>query len=106
MYYEDVDFCFRAKQAGFRVCIDTSAKIIHHASSTVGMNSPLMQYYLARNHFLFVENFASSNIKLREFIRLPKTLFEARKRKYELLGIRDYFFRRFYKKDFNYNKIQ
>jgi len=53
-----------------------------------------MQYYMARNHLLFLERFSSPKIKLRELIRMPKTIYEAKSRKYELLGIRDYFLRR------------
>lgn len=95
LYYEDVDFCQRAKIAGFKLVVDPEISIVHHASSSVGKNSPIMQYYMARNHMLFVERFAPAFIKLREIVRLPKTLYQARNRKYELLGIRDYLLRRF-----------
>ncbi len=100
LYYEDVDFCLRAIKAGFRLVVDKNISIIHKASSSVGENSPIMQYYMARNHMLFVERFASILIRLREIIRLPKTLYQARKKKYELIGIRDYFLRRFNKYDY------
>lgn len=99
LYYEDVDFCTRAKNAGFSSVTNPSAILVHSASSSVGKNSPLMQYYMARNHLLFEEKFAPIGIKIREIIRLPKTIFEARKRKYELLGIRDFFLRKFDKND-------
>lgn len=94
LYYEDVDFCFRARIGGFKLAIDSNISIIHHASSSVGKNSPVMQYYMARNHMLFVERFAPVNIKIRELIRLPKTL-TAAKSKFELMGILDYCLRRF-----------
>lgn len=94
LYYEDVDFCFRARKAGFRLAIDPNITLIHKESSSVGKDSKAMQYYMARNHMLFLERFAPLQIKLREFIRLPKTIYQARKRKYELLGIKDYLLRR------------
>lgn len=94
LYYEDVDFCFRAKIAGFKLAVDPNISVVHHPSSSVGKNSPVMQYYMARNHMLFVERFAPMTIKIREFIRMPKTLYQARNKKYELLGITDYFLRR------------
>lgn len=95
LYYEDVDFCQRAFRAGFKLAIDPNISIIHYASSSVGKNSAVMQYYMARNHMLFLERFAPLSIKIRELIRLPKTLYQIRGEKYELLGLRDYFLRRF-----------
>lgn len=95
LYYEDVDFCQRAKKSGFKLAIDKNISIIHKASSSVGKNSPAMQYYMARNHMLFVERFAPLSIKIRELIRLPKTIYQARNKKHELIGIGDYFLRRF-----------
>lgn len=100
LYYEDVDFCVRARKAGFTCVVAPQAEIIHYASSSTGKNSPLMQYYMARNHCLFVERFAPLQVKLYEIARLPKTLWQARKKKYELLGIRDYFLRRFNRHDY------
>lgn len=100
LYYEDVDFSQRAKKTGFRLVINQYATVIHYASSSVGKNSPIMQYYMARNHLLFLEKFAPLFIKIRELIRLPRTLYQARNQKYELLGIRDYFLRRFKKRDY------
>lgn len=99
LYYEDVDFCLRARKAGFGICIDPSITVIHKPSTSVGRDSDIMQYYLARNHLLFVERFAPVGIKIRELTRTPKTLYQARNKKYELLGLRDYFLRRFHKND-------
>lgn len=95
LYYEDVDFCQRARKSGFKLAIDKNISIIHKASSSVGKNSPVMQYYMARNHMLFVERFAPLTIKIRELVRLPKTIYQARNKKHELIGIGDYFLRRF-----------
>ncbi|MDO8658654.1 MAG: glycosyltransferase family 2 protein [Candidatus Levybacteria bacterium] len=99
IYYEDVDFSLRAKKAGFKIVINPSAKAVHFASSAVGKNSPLQVYYMARNHLLFLERFAPLSIKIRELIRIPKTIYEAKSKKFELMGIRDYFFRRFGKNE-------
>lgn len=93
LYYEEVDFCFRAKKAGFRIVVCTKAKVKHFESTYIGKDSPAMTYYLSRNHLLFVERFAPWPIKIREFVRLPKTIYQARSSKYELLGIKDYFLR-------------
>jgi len=99
LYYDEVDFQYRAAKAGFRLAINPSASIIHFASYTVGKSSYAMRYYIARSHLLFVERFAPFLIKIRELIRLPRTIYQARNDKAELLGIRDYFLRRFGRND-------
>lgn len=100
LYYEDVDFCIRAVKAGLNLNIDSELKTTHFESTSVGKNSSIMQYYLARNHLLFVERFALKYFLLREFIRLPKTVWQHYKNdeKFANVGIRDYFLRRFGKK--------
>lgn len=95
LYYEEVDFQYRAMKAGFSRVVNPKAKIIHTGSFTVGNSSNAMRYYMARNHLLFVERFAPLYVKIRELIRLPRTIWQAREDKYELLGIRDYFLRKF-----------
>lgn len=101
LYYEDVDFCVRAKRAGFKI-IFVPQSILYHKVSAGKENSPFMSYLLARNHFLFLEKNAPFNIKIREFLRLPKTIYEHYKKdeKFALLGIRDYFLRRFGNRDY------
>lgn len=100
LYYEDVDFCIKAKRKNIKSVVNASSEIIHFESSSTGKDSPLMQYYLARNHLLFLERFAPSIVKVRELLRFPKTLFEMKGKKYELIGVRDYFIRRFGKNDY------
>lgn len=71
MYYEDVDLCVRAKKAGFglrQVDIDGFG---HESRGIRGK-----EYYLARNHLLFVYRNAPVSVKLHEILRLPKTLWE------------------------------
>ncbi|MEZ4582130.1 MAG: hypothetical protein R3A10_10935 [Caldilineaceae bacterium] len=43
LYYEDVDYCFRARAAGFRVVYVPTPPVIHHESVTTGKES---QFYL------------------------------------------------------------
>src|SRR3990167_9047560 len=94
LYYEDVEFCVRAKQLGFSSFVVPTAKIVHLEES---QSLLLKKYYLARNHLLFIERNAPFPVKLREVIRLPKTLYEhaAASEWNSLQGIRDYFVRRF-----------
>lgn len=102
LYYEDVDFCLKAKQAGFKIYLIPHSIAYHDWSSAVGKKSPMKEYFMARNHFLFLEKHAPFFIKFREFLRLPKTFYEHYRKdeKFALLGIRDYFLRRFGNRDY------
>lgn len=102
MYYEDVEFCQKAKKAGFKIIFVPSTTVLHKESSSIGKNSPAQEYYMARNHLLFVERYAPISIKIREFIRLPKTVFEhwLKGEKWAIWGIGDYFIRKFGRRDF------
>jgi len=91
MYYEDVDFCFRARMTGFKLGIADRA-IAHHHIKRSAKGTKLMEYYLAGNHLLFVKKHAPLFVKIREFIRLPKTLWEHHQKKQfsALSGIKDF----------------
>lgn len=71
MYYEDADISLRAKKAGFEL---RQVKIDGFGHETHG--SPGKNYYLARNHLLFVLRNAPWQVKIHELVRLPKTLFD------------------------------
>lgn len=97
LYYEDADYCVRAKLAGFPLTkIDTEG-CMHEESVSLGRGSRLHQYYLARNHMLFARRLAPTPVKLYEFFRMPKTIAEhiMRREKGALSGIRDYVLRRY-----------
>lgn len=52
--YEDVDFCVRAKRAGYKIAVVPQAKIYHKfASSMGGKFSPFYTYFRTRNNLLF-----------------------------------------------------
>lgn len=97
MYYEDADYCVRAKKAGFPLIHVPVKGITHDDNPSLGKGSFLHEYYLARNHLLFVERLAPLRVKSHEYIRLPKTLAEhaLHKNTGALVGIKDYFLRRF-----------
>lgn len=54
MYYDETDWCWRIRRAGFRIVLDDESRIWHKVSGTVGVSSPTFWYYLTRNHILFV----------------------------------------------------
>lgn len=54
MYYEDLDYCFRVKKAGFTILCVTGASMWHAVSaSTGGADSPLKQYYQVKSSLIF-----------------------------------------------------
>lgn len=96
LYYEEADYCVRAKRAGFSLRRLDIESISHEESVSLGRGSSLHQYYLARNHLLFLERQAPDMMKLREAVRFPKTITEHIRNREQgaLMGIRDYLFRR------------
>jgi GT2 family glycosyltransferase len=50
--FEDLDFCLRARRAGFATIIATDARAYHEGSRSIGAASPLRLYFAARNHLL------------------------------------------------------
>lgn len=94
MYYEDVEFCLRAKLKGYPSVIIPQAQIVHVETSK--KTESVKKYYLARNHLLFVERNAPFKVQLHELLRFPKTVWEhLSQNSTALVGIHDYLFRKF-----------
>lgn len=73
LYYEEVDFCYRAKKVGFKIGIDRDFIYEHFE---VSKENQKKDYFLFKNRFKFFLKYSNFNQKIREFIRLPKTIFE------------------------------
>lgn len=54
MYYEETDWFARAAAAGWRTVYVPSARMWHKVSATIGATSPLTDYYMIRNRYLFL----------------------------------------------------
>jgi len=54
IYYEETDWCLRARSAGWRVLYAPRARLWHKVSSAMGEASPATDYYMTRNVFLFL----------------------------------------------------
>lgn len=112
--YDDTDWCFRARAAGFDVLMLAGARIVHGGSGSIGgALSPLNIYFLARNELLFAERHSSLRQRPRQLFdflqqgnRIPSH--PSRLRRFLLLlfgrtatvrawraGVRDYLLRRF-----------
>lgn len=57
VYYDETDFCLRARRAGYDLMYIPSAKIWHKASRTTQEGSYFKNYYLTRNKILFLRKF-------------------------------------------------
>lgn len=75
MYYEDVDFCKRARRKDIKVGIDSERIYTHFETSKENTQK---NYLLAKNRLRFLLTYGNFMQKVREFIRTPKTLFEER----------------------------
>ena len=54
MYYEDNEWCFRARRRGFAVVHVPRARLWHKISLTRQFSAPYISYYHARNRLLFL----------------------------------------------------
>lgn len=48
--FEDLEFCLRARRAGFRSIVVGQARAWHEGGRTIGADSPRRLYFAARNH--------------------------------------------------------
>lgn len=59
LYWEDADFCFRVKKAGYEVANIATATVRHKVSASTHMHTGLKQYYMQRNRMFFLRRHAS-----------------------------------------------
>ncbi|OGK13629.1 hypothetical protein A3C98_04460 [Candidatus Roizmanbacteria bacterium RIFCSPHIGHO2_02_FULL_37_15] len=100
LYWEDVDFCYRAVKAKFKIlCLDQPL-VYHKVSSSAGTEgsnklSNLRAYYYARNAFIFMKKHnlpMLTGIFGQFFIRLPyylSTVVSLESAKQYLKGVKD-----------------
>lgn len=72
LYYEDSDFCFRAKKAGFKVMYIFDSVIYHENAKSTGLGSNIQDYYITRNRMLFASKFLTLRTQfalIREVLR-------------------------------------
>ena len=100
-YYEDVDWSFAAKKAGYKTVFVPKSKIWHKGSKSFIETSPSYIYYHVRNGLIFANKYAPLYIKffihLDVILRIIKQVFKIfipSKRKWIkpiLLGIKDFY---------------
>ncbi len=93
LYYEDADFCLRAKKKGWQIYYLPQAKVWHLNAGSSSCGGPLQDYFITRNRLLFGMRWAPWQTKqalLRESLR---TLLKGRR--WQKIGVRDFYLRRF-----------
>ena len=58
-YWEETDYCFRARKAGYETVYVPKAKIWHKLSLSAKKVSGFTRYYMTRNRFRFMKKHAS-----------------------------------------------
>jgi GT2 family glycosyltransferase len=68
LYFEDVDWCLRARRAGYKCVVVPTSKIWHKVSSSAKENSFSYIYYHTRNGFLMAKKNAPFPIKILAYL--------------------------------------
>ena len=58
IYAEEVDFCWRAQQAGFSLAVATQARMWHKVSTTMNRDKPAARYLRIRNQIHFYRTYS------------------------------------------------
>ena len=54
LYYEELDFCVRVRNSGYKIWYVGTSTVYHKESMTVGKINALKTYYMTRNRILFL----------------------------------------------------
>ncbi len=77
LYWEETDWCYRAKQAGYQLLLCEQAVCFDKVSTSIGKNY-LSDFYYTRNGLLFLKKFKPGKVAIAiffTFFRLLKRLF-------------------------------
>ena len=54
LYYEETDWCLQVRRAGYRILAVPASLTWHKVSATLGHASPVIDYYMLRNHLRLI----------------------------------------------------
>jgi GT2 family glycosyltransferase len=100
LLFEETDWNLRVKKQGYRLLYVPTSKVWHKVSASLGGESPLYHYYVARNSLLFIARQKPVFLFTAFLRRLKDVAYFLLGRQfqhayYALLGLRDFAFRRF-----------
>ena len=93
LYWEDVDFCQRAKLAGFKIFFVPQAKLWHANAGSSKVGGALQDYYLTRNRLIFGLKYAKLKTKLALIRESLRIFFKGRT--WQKKAIRDFYLKKF-----------
>lgn len=93
LYLEDVDFCQRAKLAGFQILYVPQAYLWHLNAGSSSVGGPLHDYYLTRNRLLFGFKYASLRTKTALFKESLRLFLKGHP--WQKFGVEDFYLKRF-----------
>ena len=93
LYWEDVDFCQKAKKVGFGVTYIPQAKLWHANAGSSEVGGDLHDYYMTRNRLLFGMKYASFKTRLALIKESFKILRQGRP--WQRIGVKDFYLRKF-----------
>jgi len=89
LYYEENDFCQRARRAGFKCMFLFSPSAWHKNAQATGIGSDLQDYFISRNRLIFGLRYAPTYTKF-ALIRESATLYQTG-RPWQKKGIVDFY---------------
>ena len=98
LYFEESDFCQRAKQSGFKLWYVPKAVVWHKNAQSSGVGSGLQDYYITRNRLLFGFKYAPLRSKFNLLEEAIKLLFIGRP--WQRRGVLDFLLNKFGKGSF------
>ncbi len=90
MFYEDVAYCRRFADSGFRIAYDPKVVIQHKVSRSAPSSTAMSVYYSNRSRYLYIKRFENGNIpaKISYWVELLiKLVFYDSEKRRRLLGI-------------------
>lgn len=54
LYFEEVDWCLQVRRAGYHILAVPGSVVWHKVSATLGKTSPVIDYYMLRNHLRLI----------------------------------------------------
>lgn len=92
MYFEDVEYCQRVKEAGLKIVYFPKVVIWHKVARSSGIGSDLNDYYLTRNRLLFGLKYSPLRTKIALLKESIKFMLVGRK--WQRIGVVDYYLQR------------